>query len=435
MIRPEPIQDAIAGMWTEIADRQLFDEQIRSHPAGSFGLAVKANIGVRGFSRSAGCRVLDLRAEDVDAPVVAAFRSAGAVVVGMTNMHELGLGVTSDNASYGPVRLPSNNAYSAGGSSGGSAAAVAAGVVSFALGTDTGGSVSIPASHCGVVGFRPSTGRWPTAGLVGLSWTRDTPGVFTTSVEDAIRADSWVTGSVRGVPIGRVRLGVPREFIADLASQTSLAFAAALERVSSAVELVEVSLAPVLARTRTAEPLIVGWESRRELARAASDALGQGPETAFKTLVAGVASPDVAEFLSQQLFNPVTSDDYASAQQDTLDARRLIDELFASKRLDGLIFPTTPTPAPLVGVGLSIEHLGQQESLFGLYTRNTGPGTMLGSPMVTVPLPRSNGATPVGATIQGIRHNDHRLLGIAAELQPVLSHLAVTMPRSGRISV
>ncbi|WP_341976044.1 amidase family protein [Microbacterium sp. LWO13-1.2] len=425
MIRPAPVDDVVAGMWTEIADQESLDVQTRSGPVSSFGLAVKANIGVRGFSRSAGCRILDVRPEDSDAPVVAAFRSAGAVVLGMTNMHELGLGVTSDNAVYGAVRLPSNNAYSAGGSSGGSAAAVASGVVSFALGTDTGGSISIPASHCGVVGFRPSTGRWPTAGLVGLSWTRDTPGVFTTSVDDAIRADSWVTGSVRGVHSGRVRLGVPRELIADLASHTGLAFAAALERLSSVVELVEVSLASILDRTRRAEPLIVGWESRRELARAAADALGRDPEAAFTTLAARVASPDVAALLNQQLLSPISADQYASAQRDTVDARRLTEHLFASKRLDGLIFPTTPTSAPLIGASASIEHLGHQEALFGLYTRNTGPGTMLGTPMVTVPLPRSDDETPVGVTIQGLRHGDQHVLALAAALEPLLSNPAV----------
>lgn len=421
MIGLEPLKDVVAGIWTEVADRELFDEQITSRRAGSFALAVKANIGVRGFSRSAGCRVLDVHPQDFDAPVVAAFRSAGAVVVGMTNMHELALGVTSDNGAYGPVRIPAHEAFSAGGSSGGSAAAVASGVVSFALGTDTGGSISIPASHCGVVGFRPSTGRWPAAGLVGLSWTRDTPGIFTTSVDDAIRADSWVTGSARVAVRSRVRLGVPRELIAALAPQTALHFTAALERVSASVDLVDVSLASILDRTGRAGPLIVGWESRRELARAASDALGLAPETAFTQLVAGIASPDVAEFLDQQLIDPVSADQYASSQQDTVDAHRLMRELFASSGLDGLIFPTAPAPAPRVGAGVCIEHLGQQESLFGLYTRNTEPGTVLGAPMVTVPLSRSEGALPVGVTIQGLRHDDQQVLAIAAVLEPVLS--------------
>ena len=111
----------------------------------------------------------------IAAVVVAALREAGAVVAGITNMHELAFGITSNNAVFGPVRNPADPTRAAGGSSGGSAAAVARGDVPVALGTDTGGSVTIPASLCGVVGFRPSTGRWPAAAAAGAARTRRPP--------------------------------------------------------------------------------------------------------------------------------------------------------------------------------------------------------------------------------------------------------------------
>ncbi len=124
----------------------------------------------------------------VDAGVVSMLREAGAVVVGKTNMHELAFGVTSNNAEHGAVKNPVDPGFSAGGSSGGSAATVALGAVPFSLGTDTGGSVTLPASFCGVVGFRPSVGRYPADGLVKLSWTRDTVGLHTRSVASRARS-------------------------------------------------------------------------------------------------------------------------------------------------------------------------------------------------------------------------------------------------------
>ena len=342
-------------------------------------------------------------------------------MVGITNMHELALGITSENASYGPVPLPWDKSRSAGGSSGGSAAAVASGAVDFALGTDTGGSISIPASHCGVVGFRPSTGRWPGDGIVGLSWTRDTPGIFTRSVGDAAKIDSWITGSYqRRKERSRPRLGVPRELIADLSLETHHAFARALVQLSDSAELVDVTFERALNKTRRAEAPLVGWESRRELGQAASQALGLDPEAAFRALVDGVESADVVELLDRELTSPITAEQYTSAQQDTIAAQAAAVDLFSSERLDALVFPTTPAPAPLIGTGPFIEHLGRRESTFGLYTRNTGPGTIVGAPMVTLPIASPSASTQVGLTLQGMRHHDEDLLSHADALHQYL---------------
>src|SRR5204863_3451998 len=136
-----------------------------------------------------------------------------ATVAGKTNMHELALGTTNRNPAFGTVGNPAAPGRSAGGSSGGSAAAVAAGLVPLALGTDTGGSVRIPASYCGIVGFRPSIGRWPRTGVMPLSTTRDTVGVLAGSVAEVSLVDSIMTGSSVAEPVTLqgVRLGVPHE--------------------------------------------------------------------------------------------------------------------------------------------------------------------------------------------------------------------------------
>ncbi|MDQ1082603.1 MULTISPECIES: amidase family protein [Microbacterium] len=407
------------GIWTQRADEASL-ASLESSDA--FPLAVKANIAVRGLRRSAGCRVLDVAAEDADAPVVAALRHHGAVVMGMANMHELALGVTSDNAAYGPARVPSAPHLSAGGSSGGSAAAVAAGLVPLALGTDTGGSVSIPASNCGVVGFRPSTGRWPTAGIVGLSWTRDTPGVFAATVVEAARVDSWVTSSTAAPPVERPRLGIPTAFLHDLDARTEQAFHRTLDAWRPGVDVVEVDLSDVLVRTRPAEPLVVGWEAPRELASAAARALHLAPDEAFAALRSGVETADVAAFLDAIAERPVTADEYARALSLVLDARRLAADAMDRDGVDALVFPTTPAPAPPSGGGASTRHRDRDISVFELYTRHTGPGTILGAPMVTIPALAED--VPVGVTVQGRRFDDARILTLCAQLQSVLLEAA-----------
>lgn len=417
-----PVRDLVAGVWTEVADAASIARQVEVAPAAPFSMAVKANIGVAGFVRSAACRVLDVRTENVDAPVVAAFRAAGAVVVGMSNMHELAFGITSNNATYGPVLLPGHGDRSAGGSSGGSAAAVASGAVRVALGTDTGGSVSIPASFCGVVGFRPSTGRWPSAGIVGLSWTRDTPGVFTRSVRDAMWVDRCVAGSNANPQLGsRPRIGLPRQLVEGLASETASAFALVLDALRAEVDLVAVDLTDVLERTHRAEMPTVLWESRRLLGDVGASVLGVPPEVAFETIASGVASSDVAAVLAGELAAPVTPDVYASAQLDTVVARARYSSLMKTSGLDALVFPATPAPAPAIDAVGTIDHLGRTASLFGLYTRNTGPGTMLGVPMATIPIPRDAAALPVGLTLQGHRFGDSALLSIVATVERLLS--------------
>ncbi|WP_417218748.1 amidase family protein [Arthrobacter sp.] len=414
-----PLEDPEAGVWAQVADAS----EVRAQPRSGepFALAVKANIAVRGFRRSAGCRGLDLGPQEADAPVVAALREAGVVVVGITNMHELAFGITSNNAAFGPVRHPADPTRAAGGSSGGSAAAVARGDVPVALGTDTGGSVTIPASLCGVVGFRPSTGRWPGAGLVGLSWTRDTPGLFAPAVAEIDRLDTAITGGHdAGVPGTRPRLGIPAELVQELDPATAAAFSVSLDRWGDAVETVDLELGRVLDLTRAAEMAIVLWESHRLLADVAARALGRPLQEAFERLVESVASPDVRAVLEAELAHPVTAQEYARAQGEVARARTLYTNLLAEHGLDGLAFPGTPAPAPLLGKDETVEHLGGQVSTFGLYTRNTGQGTILGAPMLTLPAPVPVGGLPVGITVQGPRFGDRTLLALGRALEEVL---------------
>jgi len=185
-----PVINAFITVLEDDALRQA-DERERELRAGVYRgplhgipVSLKDIIYVEGVRCTAGSKILANHVAPFDASVVKKLREAGAVILGMNNLHEFASGVTSINPHYGPVRNPWNTEYIAGGSSGGSAAAVAAGLTAISIGTDTSGSVRIPASLCGVVGLKPSYGRVSKHGVIPLSWSLDHVGVFAKTVEE-----------------------------------------------------------------------------------------------------------------------------------------------------------------------------------------------------------------------------------------------------------
>ena len=176
-------------------------------------ILIKANIATANVPTSAGTPALRDYRPASDAPVVARLFSAGAILLGKTNMHELAYGITSNNGAFGAVHNPYNPALIPGGSSGGNGAAIAARMCPAGLGTDTGGSVRIPAALCGIVGLRPTVGRYSGAGIVPLSRTMDTAGPMARSVEDLVLLDSVITGQnapVQPAALRGLRLGAAR---------------------------------------------------------------------------------------------------------------------------------------------------------------------------------------------------------------------------------
>ena len=190
-IRLNPELNAFVAVCGEaaLAEAEAAAERARAGrrrgPLDGIPVAVKDNIDVAGIATSNGFGGPPWRVPAEDAEVVRRLRAAGAVILGKLNMHEGALGATTDNPHFGPATNPHRPGHTPGGSSGGSGAAVAAGLCVAALGTDTGGSVRIPAAYCGVVGFKPSFGLVSTRGVVPLSWRLDHVGPLTRSVADA----------------------------------------------------------------------------------------------------------------------------------------------------------------------------------------------------------------------------------------------------------
>jgi indoleacetamide hydrolase len=359
-----------------------------------------------------------------DAGVITELLQAGAILGGKANMHELAFGITSNNAVTGPVRNPADHTKIAGGSSGGTAAAVAAGIFPIGLGTDTGGSCRIPAALCGVVGFRPSTGRYSGSGIVPVSQTRDTVGPIARSVADIALFDKVLGGDTQeaSVPeISDITLGVPRDIFYEnldpLVEQAINVQLGALE--SAGAKLVEVSMPDIWAHNEAFGFPVVLYEVMRELPAYLAEHV---PDISFDDLIAGIGSPDVAGIIASQMGDEAMPE---AAYRAALDTHRpamhqIYRQMFKTHNLDAIIFPTTPLPARDIGEDETVDLNGSPVPTFPTYIRNTDLGSNLGAPGISLPCPVINGL-PVGIELDGLPGHDAALLGLAKVVEEVLA--------------
>ncbi|MBB3082445.1 amidase family protein [Geodermatophilus sabuli] len=390
-------------------------------------VAVKDNLDTRDLPTTGGTPALRDSRPGRDQHAVERLRAAGAAVVGKTNLHELALGVTSNNAAFGPVRNPHDPSRSAGGSSGGSAVAVATGVVPVALGTDTGGSVRVPAAHCGLVGWRPTVGRWGTGRTVPISRTRDTAGVLATTVADAATVDELVTGQPAPTAgEGPLRLGVPRTgFYDDLHPDVAATARHALDLLADAgVELVEVDVADAHELDAECGFPIVFFEVALELPAYLAGLPGPEGRLTFADVLEQVASPDVRGALEFAASGSVTEAVYRA----NLVVRERLRAAYTAAlrpadggRLDALVYPTVPLPAPPVGDDDTTELNGRQVPVFLTTIRNTGPGSTAGMPAISLPAGATAAGLPIGVSLESLPGDDGRLLAAAARVEAVLA--------------
>src|SRR5438067_99754 len=198
------------------ADREMAAGHDRG-PLHGVPISIKDLLDIRGLPTTAASRVRDGHVARRDAPAIAHLAQAGAVFLGKTNLHEFAFGTTNEDSAFGPARNPHDPARSPGGSSGGSAASVAAGLALATIGTDTGGSIRIPAAACGVIGLKPSLGEISIDGVVPLSRTMDHVGPLAQTVGDASLVYHALLGDPAVVPpapmpVTGLRLAVPRPY-------------------------------------------------------------------------------------------------------------------------------------------------------------------------------------------------------------------------------
>ncbi|MBO9195984.1 indoleacetamide hydrolase [Rhizobium sp. 16-449-1b] len=391
-------------------------------PLHGVPIALKDNIDAVGYTTTAGTPVLREHRPRVDAPVVEALLYAGAIVFGKVGMHELALGITSNNKAFGAVRNPYDMDRVPGGSSGGSGAAVAARIVPASIGTDTGGSVRVPASFCGVTGYRPTAGRWPGGGIVPISGTRDTPGPIARSVEDLYLLDAVVTGD-RSLPPYRslrdVRLGVPRgHFWQDLDYETGRLCEETLAKLERAgVTFIEVDLHRVAELDASAGFTV----ALHEMPGAIDSYLAsQGLNFSFDRVARQASSPDVAAVVKAvaDKSGAVPKAAYEAAiRGDRPKLVQAYQDCFSRNGLDAVVFPTTPLPAPLIGQDNFVVLNGRALPTFSTVVRNTGPGSLAGIPGVSLPVGFTKDGLPVGLALDSVSGSDRLLLAVAAAIE------------------
>jgi indoleacetamide hydrolase len=414
-----------------LAEAKSSDEFRRN--SGSTGLlcglpiAIKDNINVAHQPTSAGTPGLRNHYPARDAPVVGALRAAGAIVFGRTNMHELAYGLTSNNSAYGPVRNPFDLERVAGGSSGGSAAAVAAHMVPCALGTDTGGSVRVPAAFCGLVGFRPTHGRYCGKGIVPISHSRDTVGPITRNVEDIILLDQVLSGQRYIAPatlLKDLRIGVPRTyFFSDSSPEVAKIIEDALAQLQTlGVILIEADIEGLAdCNPQVGRPISSG-EVLSDLPAYLKEF---APGIAIEDVVGQVASPDVGEIIERQ-FDPQNRQQILAAYELAISSSRPklaqnYAQYFIDHQLDAIALPTALVAAPPIGEDETIELNGRRVPTAPTLVHNTGPSSIIGLPGLTLPVGMSASGLPVGLELDAPAGHDIQLLSIGLAVEKYFS--------------
>lgn len=392
-------------------------------------LVIKDNIEVADMLLTIGTPSMKGIVPTRHAPIVQLLIDEGAIILGKTNMHELAVGVTSNNAYFGAVRNPYHQDYFAGGSSGGTAAAVASRGATAGLGTDTGGSVRIPAALTGIYGLRPSSGRYPQSGVVPISSTRDTAGPMARTVADLILLDAVIMRrepDFRPADTATIRLGIPRAyFFANLEPGVAELIDLALQRIASAgIKMIDMDIEiPPDIEDKIGFPLVI-HEIRRELpAYLQASTAGQ---LDFSELVSGIASPDVKEIFDTLFVGDetISAEEYKRVKEVTLPKFQAVyRDYFHKNGLDAMIYPTTPLTAKRIqDIKETIELNGITVSMFKTMSRNTSPGSIAGVPGITLPIGLSSAdGLPVGIAIDGPVDSDEHLLSIALALEKIFA--------------
>ena len=387
-------------------------------------LALKDNLDTAAMPTTGGTPGLKGNQPKQNAPVVQKLLDAGALVFGKANLHELAYGITNNNGAFGAARNPYDRTRIPGGSSGGVGVAVGARVVPGGVGTDTGGSVRVPAALCGIVGFRPTTGRWSSAGVVPISHTRDTPGPMTRSVADCALLDSVVTGSAAGIEaisLQGLRFGVPRaHFWEPLDAETARLMADVLARLKDAgAVLVEADIPEVARLDGEAGFPIALYETVVDLNAYLA---AHGSTLRYAELVAQCGSPDVKGLL-QSLHGEAAIPE--AAYRHALDVLRpqlqaAYRDHFARHDVAAVIFPTTPLPAAPIGEDETVLMNGERVPTFFTFIRNSSPGSVAGIPGISLPAAMTAAGLPLGLELDGAAGADARLLAVARAVERVL---------------
>jgi aspartyl-tRNA(Asn)/glutamyl-tRNA(Gln) amidotransferase subunit A len=395
------------------AEAELFSRKASRDrgPLHGIPISLKDNIYTKDIRTTAGSKILSKFIPQHDATIVTQLKNAGAILLGKTNMHEFAYGVTSNNPHFGPVHNPWDLARIPGGSSGGSAAAVAAGLCYGSIGTDTGGSIRIPASLCGIVGLKPTLGRVSVEGVIPLSPKLDCVGPLARTVHDAALLLEPILPRVKGEPSFRssrklsakppkFTLGVPKEFFFDvIPDEVRSTFLQALHSLHTPkVRIREVSLS-LLEETEDAGNQIA-W----------AEATHYHQQDGWFPSHAADYGDDVRSRL--EMGTKVSATTYLSALELREKFIQQFHQTLKAAKVDAVVVPTTPITAPLINQE-SIRIADKDHPTRALLLRPNRPANLAGVPAMSIPCGFTAAGLPVGLQLMGAVTGEHLLLQIA----------------------
>jgi aspartyl-tRNA(Asn)/glutamyl-tRNA(Gln) amidotransferase subunit A len=394
------------------AEREIARGRWRG-PLHGIPVTLKDLYWTAGIRTTGGSRILADFVPSANATATERLHGAGAVLLGKTNLHEFAAGVTTDNPHWGTCQNPWKLGYIPGGSSGGSGAAVAASLGLASLGSDTGGSIRIPAAFCGIVGHKPTYGLVPRHGILPESWSLDHGGPMTRTAADAAIVLQAIAGhdprdptsSPRPVPafaralradLRGVRLGVPRNYYFDVVDpEVERAVRRAIATLGAlGARVVDVRVPGVEAALDTC--FVVAWAEAAHYHRR------------WLSTRAAEYGPDVRALLEGALL--YLASDYLQGQQVRALIRRSLAEVF--RRVDVLVSPTAPLAATPIG-RLETVIRGRRVSVLDVAARLTCVANLTGEPACSVPCGFTRAGLPVGLMIHGRAFEDATVLRVA----------------------
>jgi aspartyl-tRNA(Asn)/glutamyl-tRNA(Gln) amidotransferase subunit A len=372
-------------------------------PMHGIPIAHKDLVYTKGVRTTGGSKILKDFVPDYDADIAISLDRAGAVLVGKTNLHEFAYGITSTNPHFGAVRNPWDTERIPGGSSGGSGVAIAAGILPMATGTDTGGSIRIPASFCGITGLKPTFGLISKRGVMPLGWTMDHMGPMTKTVRDCAVAFHAMGGSAavpaKNADIRGLRIGLPSNYYFDaLDLEVSESVRTAVQTAAAlGARIVDIKVPDIGALNIVGRMLLL------------AEATSVHQEHLNRRADIGA---DVLTLLDQGRL--IRAADYVDAQR----LRRIYCREFSKlwSEVDCIFTPTTPTPAPKIGQ-MTMPVGTQEEDVRLATTRPMRAINVLGIPALAIPCGFTKAGLPIGLQILGAPRAEETILRVGAAIE------------------
>lgn len=384
-------------------------------------IPVKDSINTSSLPTSNGTLSLKDFKPKADADIIKLLMNEGAIIMGKTNLHEISFGWTSDNGTFGPVHNPYNIVCSPGGSSGGSAVAVSARMAPLAVAEDTWGSIRLPASFCGLVGFRPSRGRYPNDGVMPLTKAFDQIGPLARVVEDLILFDQMAAGNQQVLnppPLRKARIAVPAVLWEGLDPE--------VERIArNGINRLRESGASILEITTQIKDIdkaseIVGTIVSYELKESISNFLReQNSGITFDDLYTNLAS-NTKSLMDDMVLPPHTpsQETYEDALARCAALTSEITVYMHDQGIQALVFPTAMIRAPKIGEEMEVMiDDGRKLGAFDAFGRNVALGSCAGMTSLVLCAGLANNGLPVGLEFAGVRGHDRALLALGLSLE------------------